>query len=131
MIQHTALAVRSETAAVRIFEHLFNMKRLYEFDIPQDAFEALFHISTSAHALVYDAGNTHIEVFVLPEPISKPPGFEHLCVEVNDRAKIIAKAEDLGFEIRKYHREDTTVIFVMDDDGNLFEIKEKPPNPGN
>ena len=125
MIVHTAVVVPSKDSAVSLFENLFGMERLYEFDIPREAFETLFQISTEAHAMVYNAGNTQIEVFIIPGFVRPKHDFSHTCIAVTDRMKVIQAAADLGCDVRQFHRQDATVVFLKDPTGNLFEIKQR------
>jgi len=52
-----------------------------------------------------------------------PGRFQHLCLGFPDRTTVISRADSMGFEIRKFVREDAEVVFIVDNDGNLFEIK--------
>jgi catechol 2,3-dioxygenase-like lactoylglutathione lyase family enzyme len=124
MMIHSAVAVRSEAAAARLFEDIFGFRRLYQFQIPPKAFQTLFDLTTdSVTALVYDAGNAQIEVFILGKCHVSPKEIHHICLGFADREEIIEKARAAGLEIRIFEREDSSVVFIVDQDGNLYELK--------
>ncbi len=122
ILQHASVTVCSEDAAVSVFEDLFEMPLLYTFPISAEIIYALFNIRGTADARVYDAGNSRIEVFIMTDP-PIPGRTQHLCLGFPDRDLIVSRAESMGFEIRKFRRPDAEVIFIIDNDGNLFEIK--------
>lgn len=124
MIIHACVPVSACNPPELIFEDLFGMKLLYDFPINPDIMRTLFHAPVDCQARVYEAGNTRIEVFILEEPVPRPGPFHHLCLEVPDSKAIIKKAEKMGFEIRQYQRPDSEVVFIIDKDGNLYEIKQ-------
>ena len=124
MLVHSCVTVRSLENARQVFEDLFQFKLLYTFEIASEIFKTLFKIEEPAHARVYDTGNSRLEVFVMNN-MPEPGAFQHICLGFPDRDSVIEKAEHLGFEVRKYHREDATVVFVLDADKNLYELKNK------
>lgn len=125
MIIHTGIAVSSSDRADLVFEHIFEMKRLYSFEIEKDIVDVLFGGSSGMSVRVYDAGTTRLEVFITPEAASYPAGFHHICLGVPDRNRLLKKARAAELEVRRYERSNgSDVIFVVDRDGNLYEIKE-------
>ena len=122
ILQHACVTVCSVDAAVAVFEDLFEMPLLYTFPISTEIIDALFKIRGTADARVYDAGNSQIEVFIMADPPA-PGRTQHICLGFPDRELIVSRAESMGFEIRKFKRPDAEVLFIIDNDGNLFEIK--------
>lgn len=125
MLIHSCITVSSLSNAQFIFESLFELPLLYTFEIEPEIIQSLFKVNLSAHARVYDTGNSRLEVFVIPEMPSPGP-FQHLCLGFRDREPIIQKAVDAGFKVRRYRRPDAEVVFIVDTDGNLFELKSVP-----
>ncbi len=124
MLIHACVAVSSFEAARFIFEELFSMERLYDFIIEPKVVNTLFGIEAKAKAIVYDAGSAKLEIFVVEGDLPKTPVFNHLCLGFSNRNEIIEKAGAEGFEVRRYERGDSEVVFIVDTDGNLYELKD-------
>ena len=124
MLVHSCVTVRSLENAIQVFEELFGFKLLYTFEIAPEVFKTLFHIEEPAHARFYDTGNSRLEVFVM-DNMPKPGAFQHICLGFEDRNPVIEKAEELGFEVRRYHRDKSVIVFVVDADRNLYELKNR------
>lgn len=107
-----------------MFESLLQMPLLYEFEIDDRTLETLFDRKIPAHVRVYDAQECRIEVFIVEKPPVQNGSLNHLCFTVRNRHNIIDGARHLGFEIRQVARSTGDVIFIRDNDGNLYEIKE-------
>jgi catechol 2,3-dioxygenase-like lactoylglutathione lyase family enzyme len=48
-----------------------------------------------------------------------------VCLEVGDAEALLGRCGEAGLKVRKAPRGDSFVVFVEDEDGNLFEIKQK------
>ena len=79
MLNHACVAVHSTDAAREVFEHLFGFHPVYSFHIESKTIEMLFGIRNSADAIVYDANNTRIEVFIVDDMSRSENPFNHLC----------------------------------------------------
>ncbi len=55
-----------------------------------------------------------------------PAGLAHVCLEVGDASGLAARCAAMGLEIREVARGERKVTFVVDEDGNLYEIKQLP-----
>ncbi|MCD4654752.1 VOC family protein [bacterium] len=122
MLIHSCVTVSSLENARTVFEDVFGFKFLYSFDIQPEILNTLFNLDCSAQARIYDTGNSRLEIFILPE-MPAPGKLQHICLGFPDKDKIVGKAQNAGMHIRKYCREDGEVIFVVDKDNNLFELK--------
>jgi len=122
MLIHSAVSVSSKENAIEVFETILGMELLYTFEIDERILDCLFGIRTDAHARVYDAGNSRIEVFVIEKP-HVIGSFQHICLGVPNPDTTIRQAEECGLAIRRYQRPDAEVIFIQDRDGNFIEIK--------
>lgn len=125
MIQHVCLPVASERNAQTVFEEVFEWPILYRFPIDSKTLNSLFNVDHEAEAIVYDAGNVNVEVFITGEAGLDANRFRHICLTVADRDTLLEKARIHGLEIRTAQRGDKTVFFLVDFDGNLYELKEE------
>jgi len=125
MLIHSCLTVRSKQNASLIFETIMGFELLYTFEIGAETLNTLFHVNQPAHARVYDAGNAQLEVFVMPD-MPTPGSIQHLCFGFEDRDRIVDGFIREGMAVRRYHRENGDVVFCVDTDGNLYELKDRP-----
>ena len=125
MLIHSCVSVRSIENATLIFEKILGLELMYTFEIGASVLNTLFRIDTPAHARVYDTGNSKLEIFVIPD-MPSPGGLQHICLGVPDRDAIAEKFIEAGLEVRRYKRPDGSVVFGVDRDGNLLELKTVP-----
>ena len=67
-----------------------------------------------------------LELFVNSK--SHNSGFDHICIEVENREDIVSKAKDYSYKCIIRKREHFDQIFISDKSGNIFEIKEVDKN---
>jgi catechol 2,3-dioxygenase-like lactoylglutathione lyase family enzyme len=122
---HMALARSSEAASDRFFQEVLGLSRTRTKTVPPDLCAALFG-REEEHRLVY-YGNDHLqfEVFLSDRGDFGTTHLSHVCLEVDDIGALLARCAAAGVEVRKVERGASSVIFLADEDGNLFEIKEQ------
>jgi len=121
---HAALGVGTEERAREIFEDLFGLSVIKEFEAGVELMEPLFGVKESVNVIVYDAGGAALEVFI--DRAGNPPRdrFTHVCLQAADRPELVRRAEELGLGIRKHTKPDGgEIIFIVDTDGNIYEVK--------
>ncbi|MBN1295947.1 hypothetical protein JXA80_04145 [bacterium] len=124
MLIHSALSLRTPEAAKMIFEDIFAFPLLYSFDIGPSTMAALFGIERAVVAQVYDLGTTRLEVFIMDD-MPTPGRLQHLCLAVADREAVVTRWKVEGWEVRRFQRDDGDVIFCIDADGNMYELKNR------
>ena len=65
------------------------------------------------------------EIFIDDGHPGKIHPIEHVLLEVEDLADFLERCRRAQASIRTIPRGDSALIFVSDEDNNLFEIKEK------
>jgi catechol 2,3-dioxygenase-like lactoylglutathione lyase family enzyme len=122
---HVALARSSEAASDRFFQDVLGLARTRAKTAPPELCAVLFGRELE-HRLVY-YGNDHLqfEVFLSDRGDFGATHLSHVCLEVGDTAELLARCAAAGIEVRKVARGESAVIFIADEDGNLFEIKEQ------
>jgi len=124
-LHHVALVRTSEAAAERFFGGLLGLQRRREKTAGAELCRALFGISREHPMIDYANEHLRVEVFLAPEAEAVPRHLSHVCLEVDDRAGLIDRCAAAGVEIRRATRGDSEVVFVVDEDGNLYEIKQR------
>lgn len=123
---HVALVRSSEAASDRFFQDILGLARTRTKTASAELCAQLFGRERE-HQIIY-YGNEHLlfEVFVsehgdFGESLLGHLG--HVCLEVGDARELLARCEAAGIEVRRASQ--GAVIFIADEDGNLFEIKER------
>lgn len=122
-ILHIGMAVSSQDAARNLFEGIFGFPVLYRFELDRINSLTLLGFDATADVIVYDAGNTRLEVFIPTPPPPPHHVYNHLCLTVADVEAIVKKAELAGYQIRRITKESRLITFIVDHDGNLYEVK--------
>jgi hypothetical protein len=52
--------------------------------------------------------------------------FQHVCITVNNREKVIRKAQKNNYPCTIIKRDTSDAVFIKDKSNNLFEIKQSP-----
>ena len=122
---HAGVCASTVERAEKVFEDLFGFERIKDFQAPPELMDNLFGVNESVRVMVYDAGPIMLEVFVSPAQAGRTGGYTHLCLAIADKEALIRNAADAGFAIRRHERPDGShIVFLRDEDGNLYEIKE-------
>jgi len=122
---HVALVRSSEAASDRFFEEVLGLARTRTKTAPAELCAQLFGREQEHKLVYYGNGHVEIEVFLSGEGDFGPTHLSHVCLEVEDRGALLARCAAAGCAVRQFVRGDSTVTFIADQDGNLFEIKER------
>ena len=122
---HSALRVSSSEEASRFFEGLLGFSLLKEYEVKKELSIKLFGINRDLPTRLYDVGGgVSLEVFIDGENEESWPTLAHICLEVEGREALKKKAREMGFRVVEVEREGTyDLVFIHDNDGNVFEIK--------
>ena len=122
---HVALVRSSEAASDHFFQEVLGLARTRTKTVPAELCAPLFG-RAEEHRLVY-YGNEHleIEVFLSDRGDFGETHLGHVCLEVDDAGALLARCATEGIEVRRVARGSSSVVFIADEDGNLFEIKER------
>jgi catechol 2,3-dioxygenase-like lactoylglutathione lyase family enzyme len=122
-VLHIALAAQSQDHAQRFYVDLLGLTEEKRYTVPAALMETLFGISLETEAIVYGSENVRFELFFLPgKTPPRPP--DHTCLKVENVEIFVARCRDAGLEVTVAPKDDRTVTFVRDFDGNHFEIKD-------
>ncbi|ABW67700.1 VOC family protein [Desulfosudis oleivorans] len=125
-LHHIGIACRSSSAGDRFYRDLLGLEKKRERTVPGEMIKKIFDIDQDALIIEYGNETMLLEVFVIPELEEDHP-VSHLCLEVNNRVAFMEKCAAMGFGARQIPKTDgTAIVFVKDDDGNQYEIKEQP-----
>ncbi len=122
---HIGLVVRSAENADRFYADLLGLAMTRTSSLPKEIAPALFGLDEGCEIRYYGNENILFEIFVTGWQEEQPRKMSHTCIEVENREDLLKRCREMGFEVREAPRHDYTLIFIGDNDGNLFEVKEK------
>ena len=125
-IGHVALVSGSEEKANRFYRDALGLKQIRSTVISAGLSKSLFGIDQEFRAIDFGNEEMKFEVFIADYGgIASSGKLDHICLEVQNREDLLKRWEGMGFEILRVPKGDSLVIFLKDEDHNLFEIKEK------
>jgi catechol 2,3-dioxygenase-like lactoylglutathione lyase family enzyme len=130
ILKHLAIVCSSESGSDRFFSELLGLQKLNTKMLSAELSKQIFN-STSEYKLINYAGaGIHFEIFIGPVPHAGLNKIDHVCLEVEDLESFLKKCRSMDINISLIPKGDSTLTFIRDDDGNLFEIKgQKQLNP--
>ena len=119
---HIGLNIQGKEELVGFYQNILGFHPDYQFDLNPVLATNVFGIGRQAEVFIYKNDSIQLELFIYPEKINL--GFTHICIEMNDREKIVKKCEQAGYPITRIERDDKPeLLFIRDKAGNIFELK--------
>lgn len=128
-LHHLALARTSEAASDRFYVGLLGLEKRREKRADAELCRALFGVGREHRLIDYAGDGVQFEIFLVPPGEVPPAGLAHVCLEVGDAAGLVARCMTAGLRVREWMSGERKVTFVVDEDGNLYEIKQRPVAP--
>ena len=124
-IEHLAVSSNSEEDSDNFFIKLLGLKKLRSFVVANDLMEQFFKVKKEQKVIRYGNEGLNVEVFITDDKSKVLDKFTHMCLLIEDRAKLIDMARQMNYEVIKVPRKDSDVfyLFLKDKFGNLYEIK--------
>jgi catechol 2,3-dioxygenase-like lactoylglutathione lyase family enzyme len=125
---HAGLVSSSEDKADRFFAGVLGLEKTRRSALSAELADRLFGIDAGCKIVYYGCGDLELEVFLIDQ--TGPPEIagsriSHLCLEVASRSELLARCAAAGVAMRDAPKGDSLVVFIEDEDGNLYEIKER------
>jgi len=124
-IEHLAVSSNSEEDSDNFFIKLLGLKKLRSFVVSSELMEQFFKVKKEHKVIRYGNEDVNIEVFITDDKSKVIDKFTHMCLVIEDRAKLIDTARQMNYEVIKVPRKNSDVfyLFLKDKFGNLYEIK--------
>jgi len=122
VLNHVALECSDREKAKIFFTTILRIPLTKTFTVSAELSEAIFGIKEQVDVDVYDNEQTRFEVFITKTV--KPSGYEHICIEIDDKQTFINRCKTHEMEPMVIQKDGKDLLFVKDFSGNLFEIKE-------
>lgn len=120
-IDHIALMYSDGEKAEIFFGKVLGLKKEKEFDLFAGLAGQIFGINQEIKVKIYSNSQVSFEVFITPK---KPKiTYEHLCLAVSSKKKVVSRCRSYGIEVIKIKRDGKEILFLRDFSGYLYEIK--------
>lgn len=119
---HTGITIKEESEVQNFYCEVLGMKIIRDFIINASLAEKIFNLSKDTKVFQVQKDEVIFEIFICPE--MNKPFINHQCLEISNREDLVKKANDLNYIIVRIEREMYDLIFLHDNDGNIFELKE-------
>ena len=124
-IEHLAVSSNSEEDSDNFFIKLLGLKKLKSFVVSSDLMEQFFRVKKERKVIRYGNDGVNIEVFITDDKSKAMDIFTHMCLIIEDRAKLVETARQMNYEVIKVPRKNSDIfyLFIKDKFKNLYEIK--------
>ena len=122
---HIGLVSSDAERAERFFGQLLGLEKTRTSSLPADFSQALFGVEEACDIVYYGSGSLVFEVFLTGWSEPSERKISHTCVAVDDRAGLLTRCREMGYQVREARKGDKLVIFIQDLDGNLYEVKDR------
>ncbi|HDM67245.1 MAG TPA: VOC family protein [Thermoplasmatales archaeon] len=120
---HIALQRGDRERAIVFFTKLLGYKLVKTSRLPVHLSREIFDIEDEPEVLFFtNEEDTSFEVFITKHGVTQD--FSHVCLVVPDLELFCRRCRDLGLRPFFVEKNGKQLVFVRDEDGNLFEIKQ-------
>ena len=122
-LNHVALCYSDRKRANEFFTGILGLERKYGFTIPSELWKEIFGIEKEVEVEIFGNENLRFEIFY-SELKKTIKGYEHICLEVENKEKLILKCKRNNIEFKLVKREKgKELLFINDYEGYVYEIK--------
>ncbi len=121
-LEHIALTINHQDEILDFYQGVLGMELIRTFTLNSELANTIFKINHDVQVYLLKKNSLVLEVFVSNE--DKSISFSHICISVTNRESFIQNAADRNYTFIRKERDYGDLIFLSDNNGNMFEIKE-------
>jgi len=125
-LDHIALNINDQKEVINFYQNVLGMVEIKNYTLNENLASLFFNIYRKTSVYLMQRDNLVLELFVNPKSLDQ--GFNHICIEINNREDLVSDAVESSYKYIRRKREYFDQIFISDKSGNLFEIKEANKN---
>ena len=122
---HIGLVCSDEEKACRFYGELLGGELTRRSKLSVDVAQNAFGLDDECEIICFCIDDMVFELFMTGWAEEAPRKISHICIEVENRDALLERAAEMGFAVREAPRGDSSIFFLADLDGNLFEVKDK------
>ena len=123
MLNHIGITINDISEVKNFYQEIMGMKIVKHFAIDKYLSDQVFQINQETDVFLMQKDNMILELFIHEDTF--PERYDHICVSVRSRSNLIEKAKNKKYACKRIPRKIFDLVFVMDNAGNKFEVKEK------
>ncbi|MCU0275682.1 MAG: hypothetical protein MUF02_02295 [Acidobacteria bacterium] len=124
-VLHVGVGASCERNADLFFQELLGLEKAAPVSLSVELSRSIFAIERELAIIHYRAEGIHFEVFVDPSCRAPAPTVAHTCLEADDPDGLLVRCTALGLRVNRTPKGDSSVTFISDLDGNLYEVKKR------
>jgi len=121
-LKHIALNISNIDEIENFYINILEMKELRRFNLKGEFSQKFFNIIGETPAVFLEKDEIFFELFLNKNMIIQ--GYNHICISVKNRKKLIEKAKAANYPVIIVERDFSDLVFIKDNSGNVFEITE-------
>jgi catechol 2,3-dioxygenase-like lactoylglutathione lyase family enzyme len=121
-LEHIAITVSKPADIKDFYLDILGMKEVKNFVLNKVLANKIFSINKETSVCLLQKDDISLEMFILPGQSKR--SFEHICLTVKDREKLVENSLKQNYECIRIERDLFDLVFIKDKSGNVFEIKE-------
>ncbi len=120
-LEHVALTITNHNEIEQFYHEILGMNEIRSFLLDKILARDIFGIEEEIKVFHLQKNKLLLEIFLTPEQYNH--GFNHICISTSHRDEIVQKATQHSYKCFRLKRQNSDMIFVSDNSGNIFEIK--------
>lgn len=121
-LEHIALNITDSKEIIGFYKNVLGMVEVRNYELDKDLAKIFFNIHENTSVYLMQKDDLFLELFVIAKSYNY--GFNHICIKVQNRKAIVCTAIENFYKCIRRKREYFDQIFISDNSGNIFEIKE-------
>ncbi|MBE0651729.1 MAG: VOC family protein [Bacteroidales bacterium] len=120
-LHHIGLNISTEEEVDHFYTSILKFWPNRKYEITNVMSREVFQRESEGKVFTVRNADLVLELFLTGEGHST--GFQHVCLEVNDREHVAEKAKAYGYPVIRLKREPNDMLFIKDKTGNIFELR--------
>jgi catechol 2,3-dioxygenase-like lactoylglutathione lyase family enzyme len=121
-LEHIALNITDPKEVIDFYYNVLGMVEVRNYKLEKGLAKQFFGISKNTSVYLMQKDDLFLEIFINAKSYNH--GFNHICIKVENREAVVSSAIENSYKCICREREHFDQIFISDNSGNIFEIKE-------
>lgn len=122
-LHHLALTLKNKEEVRLFYEQVLGFSLIRKFELNAKLASQIFDSNKNVQVFQMEGHGMTLELFI--DERTKQNNYNHWCLSFSNREEFIKKAQAQKAKVIRIPRETHDLIFVKDQSGNIFEIKEE------
>jgi len=124
IFNHVAITINDLLEIENFYVNILGLEIKKKFILSKKISGQIFNIEKETEVIVVAKKDFVVELFIADKNDYR--NFQHVCITVSNRKKVIQKAQKSNYPFTIIKRDTSDAVFIKDKSNNLFEIKQSP-----